>query len=121
MSTIVFPSLSTDGYIEDRNIIIKKILEMFVASDENQSNFFSVKSYKYIVNSHDAGFSVSDEIKKALVDMYSHFFETTTVEVGSTFKEEDSMYLYTISVSAVYAGRIYTLTKDISESIVIKE
>ena len=86
-----------------------------------QSNFFSVKSYKYIVNSHDAGFSVSDEIKKALVDMYSHFFETTTVEVGSTFKEEDSMYLYTISVSAVYAGRTYTLTKDISESIVIKD
>ena len=42
MST-VFPSLSTDGYIEDRGLIIKKIMEMFVSTFENQSNVFPVR------------------------------------------------------------------------------
>ena len=48
--SVVFPSLSTDGYIKDRSLIIKKVMEMFVSSDENQSNFYQIESYKFIVS-----------------------------------------------------------------------
>ena len=74
MST-VFPSLSTDGYISDRGLIVKKIMEMFVSSFENQSNVFPVRSYKYIVNHNEHGMDVATKIENELGSMYEVYFE----------------------------------------------
>ena len=118
MST-VFPSLSTDGYIEDRGLIIKKIMEMFVSSFENQSNVFPVRSYKYIVNHNEHGMEVSTKIENELGSMYEVYFDSTTVKVDYLFDEEKSIYLYSIGVVCFYQGKKYDLTKQMSESIVI--
>lgn len=121
MSTVLFPSLSTDGFVEDRNIIIRKLLEMFVACHENQSVFYNTKSYKYIVNTFEPGFYTADEIKKALESMYGAYFDSSTINVDNEYKEEEAVFLYSISITATYHGVTYNLSKTISESIVIRD
>lgn len=114
-----FPSLSSAGFIQDRNLIIKKLLQMFVASDENQSNFYNIKSYKYIVNSNEDGYETANEIKKALVDLYKEYFDSVDIEVGNEFIEKSSTYVYTLSITAIFDTQTFTLTDKISNNILL--
>ncbi len=116
---VKFPSLSTAGFIGDRNIIIKKLLYMFVDSDENQSNYYKIKSYKYIVNENEDGYATANAIKLSLAVLYSFYFDTSTIDVTYEFVENKSIWVYSISITAIYNTTTYTLKKDIANNILI--
>ncbi len=118
---VIFPSLSTAGFITDRNIIIKKLLYMFVDSDENQSNYYEIKSYKYIVNENEDGYATANAIKLALSVLYNHFYDSVTIDVTYEFIASNSIWVYSISISAIYNTTTYTLKKDIANNILIGE
>lgn len=118
MST-VFPSLSSAGYISDRNIIIKKLLRMFITSDENQSNILPIYSYKYIINTNEEGYESANEMKKALTDMYKEYYDTVSVNVGYEFIEKNSTYVYSLSITAIYDGTTYTMDEKIANNILL--
>lgn len=119
MST-VFPSLSTDGYIADRSLIIKKVIEMFIASDENQSNFYPIESYKYIVSTNEHGYPVVNAVKMALIKLYSEYFDDVLINVKDNFDSENSIYFYSIDVVAYYRKQKYEISKTVTEDIVMK-
>lgn len=118
--SVLFPSLSTDGYIEDRSLIIKKVLEMFIASDENQSNYYPIESYKYIISVNEHGYNVSNAVKIALINLYKEYFDDVLVNVKDDFDSENSIYFYTIEVTAYYKKQKYEISKTVTEDIVMK-
>lgn len=115
----VFPSLSTDGYVEDRGLIAKKIMETFISSFENQSNLFPVNSYKYIVSNFEHGIDVANQIELQLGSMYEKFFDTTNVKVEYNLDTEKSVFYYTINVLCYYNGQKYEVDKTTVENIII--
>ena len=118
--SVVFPSLSTDGYIKDRSLIIKKVMEMFVSSDENQSNFYPIESYKFIVSNNTHGYDVSNAIKLALIKLYSVYFDDVLVNVKDDYDNENSIYFYSIDVTAYYNKQRYEISRVVTEDIVMK-
>lgn len=115
----IFPSLSTQGFIVDRNIILKKLLQMFMDSDENQSNYYKIQSYKYIVNNNPAGYETANAIKLALTVLYSYYYTNLNIDVEYTFVESESIYLYNVSIVGTYNGSTYELVKTISNNILL--
>lgn len=116
----VFPSLSTDSFIEDRNIIVSKLIEMFTASFENQSNYYPITSYKYIVNTYEQGSEVANKMETALENLYRVYFDTVTVKVNHDLSKDNSMYLYSIEIIAYYDKVKYEITREMSEDIITK-
>lgn len=115
----VFPSLSTQGFVADRNIIIIKLLQMFMDSDENQSNYYKIQSYKYIVNNNPVGYDTANAIKLALTILYNNFFTNVNIDVEYNFIESESIYLYNVSIVGTYNGSQYELSKTISNNILL--
>lgn len=116
----IFPSLSVAGHLTDRNLIIKKLLYMFVDSDENQSNYYNIKSYKYIVNENEDGYATANAIKVALMALYNVFYDSVTVDVTYELTV-NSIWVYSVSISAIHNTTTYTLKKDIANNIIIGE
>lgn len=121
MAEKIFPSLSTAGYVTDRNIILKKLLHMFVASDENQSNYYNVKSHKYIINENEDGYATANAIKQALTVLYGYYYDSVTVDVSYEFIENKSTWVYSINITAIYKTTTYTLKNEIANNILIGE
>lgn len=116
----IFPSLSTTGFISDRNLLIKKLIQMFVDSDENQSNYYSVKSFKYIVNENEDGYATANAIKTALYVLYNYYYDSSTIDVTYEFTDQ-SIWVYSVSISAIHNGTTYVLSNKISNNILIGE
>lgn len=115
----VFPSLSTDGFVVDRGLILKKTMEMFFSTFENQSNVFPVRSYKFIVNNFEHGMEVANRIELELGAMYEVYFDTTNIKVDYSLDVDKSIYFYSIGVICYYDGKKYELTKTMTENIVM--
>ena len=111
----VFPSLSSDGFIENRSILSKKLFDMFIASDMSQSNFKDCQSLKYILNSETVDeYSKKDDIKKALETLYSAYFDSSIATVTS-ITTEDNVIVYKMKVDCVYNGVTYSTGGSISK------
>lgn len=112
MGEKLFPSLSTDGWIKDKNILMQKLFEMFLASDFSQGTFQDAESLKYILNksglTDDARRS---EIKTSLERLYRLYFSTVIVDVE--YEAKDGLVSYSIAISAVYDNQTYNLENSI--------
>jgi len=112
--SVVFPSLSGDGYVEDRNVLMSKLFEMFLASDESQSNYTQSQSLKGILNSETVDeYSRREDIRKALVILYEPYYDTVEVSVNIE-TTENNMSVYDVSIDTVYNGEDYALNQNIS-------
>lgn len=110
----VFPSLSSDGFVEDRSILSKKLFEMFLASDKSQSNFKNIQSLKYILNSETVDdYAKNEDIRKGLEKLYNIYFDTVIVSVINTTTDENVL-VYKIQVDANYKGVNYSIKETIS-------
>lgn len=110
---LVFPSLSADGWIKDRNILVNKLFEMFMASDKSQSNFRDVQSLKYILNEEKLSTEErANMIKDSLEKLYRAYFEIVNVTVEVSVK--DGIVDYGTRVYIIDNGLRFEVSKDIS-------
>jgi hypothetical protein len=110
----VFPSLSSDGFIEDRSILSKKLFEMFLASDHSQSNFKDAQSLKYILNTETVDdYAKNEEIRKSLEKLYNAYFDSVIVSVGNK-TDDDNVVVFNMQIDASYNGKVYTIKESIS-------
>lgn len=108
-----FPSLSGDGYITDRNVIVNKLFEMYLASNENQSNIMSARSLKYILGLEGlSDYDMKVELEKDMTKLYLHYFDT--VDVTITVKLIDATRHYMIKLTATYNENIYKLDPSLN-------
>ena len=111
------PHLSVDGWIKNKEIIMLKLFEHFIASEYSQSNIYqgTVVSLKYLTHNHTEVYDLQQAISLALTKMYEAYFKH--VEVIITVKEVDTANLdISIDIDAMdYDDVRYSLSKSISE------
>ena len=115
---------------EIKYIIIQVLLTFLIAlipiyfyldaSFENQSNYYPITSYKYIVNTYEQGSEVANKMETALENLYRVYFDTVTVKVNHDLSKDNSMYLYSIEIIAYYNKVKYEITREMSEKIITK-
>ena len=114
MGSTVFPSLSSDGFVEDRSILSKKLFEMFLASDRSQSNFKDAQSLKYILNTETIDdYEKNEAIRKSLDTLFTPYFDDLIISVGND-TDDDSVTYFNIKIDAVYNGNTYSINESIS-------
>ncbi len=114
MNETVFPSLSRDGFIEDRSILSKKLFEMFLASDRSQSNYKDAQSLKYILNTETIDdYEKNEAMRKSLDILFTPYFDDVIISVGND-TNDDNVTIFDIAIDAVYEGKTYNIKESIS-------
>ena len=77
------PSLSSDGFITNKNLQMTKLFGYFMAADYSQSTFFkdSVYSLKYILAQYTNPATAAVAIETALKELYKKYYDKVTVFV----------------------------------------
>lgn len=108
---IGLPSLSKDGWTDNRDTILEKLYLYWLAADIQDSNLFSsnISSLKYVLSKTDNIDSSISYIKDSLSTLYDKFFDTLTIDV---FKNEEGGLVYLgINIIGYYKDKKYTLDK----------
>jgi len=80
------PTLSPEGFITNRTIMMTKLYEYFISSEQSQSNTFfgEVVSLKYIISEAANPTELQDMTLTALTKMYSKYFASVAVDITVT-------------------------------------
>ena len=110
------PSLTTDGFITNKRLMISKIWDYILASDYSQSNIFygKVTSLKHILATNTPPFGVKDALAKYLNTCFKKYFETVNVEINVIDTGNDSTFKVEIAVALTDDnGKTYHLYDEI--------
>lgn len=120
----VLPTLTIDGFVENRALLMTKLMEYFLATDGNQSDVFRHKlaSLKYILQQHKSPSSVEAAIKEALENLYKKFFNSVTVitlreDVEDPNKKHKGFITIKVDITAGYQGEFHTLSRLLQYSV----
>lgn len=113
ISTI--PSLTLDGFINNKKIQMTKLFEYFLASDYSQSNTFytGISSLKYILAKVGTPEEARGTILSQLNKLYSEHFDTVNVSVDLYEPEGTGVANLHIEILATDDGVTYTLTREL--------
>ena len=77
------PSLSTDGFITNKNLQMTKLFGYFMAADYSQSTFFKgkVHSLKYILAQYPNPGSAAMAIQTSLKNLYGNYYDKVNAYV----------------------------------------
>lgn len=110
----VLPTLTIDGFVVNREILITKLFQYFLASDSNQSNTFygKIKSLKKILKEYSTPQGVANEVRKQLEVMYREYFDTA--EVLTDYEEDNVKNVGFVNIKvdivAYYNNKLYELS-----------
>jgi len=110
------PSLSRDGFIVNKQILMLKLYEHFTVADYIQSNTFAGKvvSLRYILNESKDQYSMISMVTDHLTRLYEAYF--TTVAVDTVLVPSDSKLELTVNITCTDAqGKIYRLKKLVEQ------
>lgn len=95
------PTLSSEGWLTNKEAIIEKLFIYFLAGDVYQSNTFKdyVYTLKEAIQRSDDNHPLQDLISEYLTRLYEDFFPV--VEPTITIQETDTDLLYTIDLKLV--------------------
>lgn len=118
----VLPHLGVDGYVGNKNTILLRGYEHFLASTEAQSNIFkNTPSLKYIMGNSKTNNDLKDNLVDSLTTYYSDYFVSVTVFVEIVEYEDTSNVSFVVDVSAADAdGVSYNLNTStvISDNVI---
>lgn len=119
MSTLIstLPSLSIDGYITNRHVIMYKLWLYFLASEYSQSNIWrkQIYSLKYILNTIDDKMDIGREIELALTKLYENYFDNVQAVCVTNVINVSKIHI-TISLVCEYDKNTYTLKQELSST-----
>lgn len=107
------PTLSKDGWIENRSNILEKLYKYWLVSLVEDSNVFSseIESLKYVMSkSQDIETSV-DQISSSLTKLLEPYFDD--VNIVSRLEEEGNRVYILININAKYQEEEYNLERVI--------
>lgn len=109
------PMLNRNGWIENKEIVIDKLFEHFLASEYSQTNLLygEVASLKFILASSANVDSIRHDIISALNTLFSKYFDTVSVYVNVVSDEKTGTNIFNISMEIKDDGETYTLYKAV--------
>jgi hypothetical protein len=114
METI--PTLSRDGFITNKNIVIKKLFEYFLTSEYSQSNTFyrNISSMKYILSTNKDPYKLKETMENTLLTLYKRYFTVVDVIIDVSENDDSSTIDLTININCKYDNVSYILNRDIT-------
>ncbi len=112
------PTLTLDGFVNNKNAQMGKLFEYFLASDYSQSNVFyrDISSLKYLITEYKDSQELKREIENTLSKLYKRHFDNVSVLVEVKESELSSTTELLINITADNDGKQYYLAKDIKQS-----
>lgn len=112
------PSLTLDGWIENKNLQMTKLWEYFLASEYSQSNIFfgDISSLKYILATSDPKYNLITNLESTLTKLYQRYFDKAIADVGIDANSELNKYKVYITVTCNDSGKDYRLAKELTYS-----
>lgn len=98
MSSNPLPTLTSDGWIYNKETLIERLFIYFLASDVYQSNTFKdhIYSLKGILQSHSKSRTMEEEISTGLIRLYEPYFPI--VEPKVTVEDTGTRLKYVIDI-----------------------
>lgn len=112
------PTLTLDGFVNNKNAQMGKLFEYFLASDYSQSNVFyrDISSLKYLITEYKDSQELKREIENTLSKLYKRHFDNVSVLAEVKESELSSTTELLINITADNDGKQYYLAKDIKQS-----
>lgn len=112
------PSLSLDGWIDNKHMQMAKLWEYFMASEYSQTNLFNgeIASLKYLLATSNPGNNLKLKIEEALIKMYNNYFDNTVCEVNIDSTSELDKYKVYIQITCIDNNNRYYLEREIKYS-----
>lgn len=109
------PSLTLDGWIENKTLQMTKLWEYFLASEYSQSNIFfgDISSLKYILATSDPKYNLITNLESTLSKLYQRYFDKAIVDVGIDANTELNKYKVYITVTCNDGGKDYKLAREL--------
>lgn len=109
------PSLTDEGFISNKNIMLGKLFQYFLASNYSQSNTFfgDISSLSYILANNVPDNKMKADIETTLVKLYSRYFDKAdfVVTIEDNYTDVAPVYIEGVLVDN---GITYTLSKVLS-------
>ena len=108
------PSLTLDGWIDNKHLQMRKLWEYFMASEYSQSNTFfgNIASLKYILATELPSNSLASKIEEVLSILYNRYFDSSSVSVYIDDKELNK-YKFTIAITCTDENNEYYLNREL--------
>ena len=109
------PSLTVDGFINNKKIQMGKLFEYYLASDYSQSNTFNgqVCSLKYVLAMNNDTESIKKAIAVDLETLYGSHFDKIESNILVVEPEGTGKMNVHIDLIAYHNNETYTLTKEL--------
>lgn len=122
--SVVLPTLTLTGWVYDKNLLIKKVLEYFITSDYSESIIYygKISSFKYLVKEygHDK-YLLRDNIKSTLENLYKRYFKEVNVDIDVKEDKNNELNIYLELLCYDENNVKYTLSQSFSSNINILE
>lgn len=89
------PTLTMDGFVTNKNLMVAKLWAYYLTSDHSQSTTFSgdVQSLKYDLLSSDIDSMLTKNIEASLEELYGNYFDKAKADVVlKTDKDTNTQY-----------------------------
>lgn len=113
MATI--PSLTLDGWVNNKNQQVNLLFKYFLTSEHSQSNTFHghITSLPYILAKHTDSISIRTEVSRALNTLYRKYYNKTELNVTVTESDDDGYLRININGSLSDSYGNYDLIKEL--------
>lgn len=117
------PTLTMDGFVTNKNLMVAKLWAYYLTSDHSQSTTFSgcVQSLKYDLLSSDIDSMLTKNIESSLEELYGNYFDKAKADVVlKTDKDTNTQYasisLTLTDIDEKGYSKKYYLSKEIEST-----
>lgn len=112
------PTLSLDGFVNNKNIQVSKLFLYFLSSKFSQSNTYygDIVSLDYILAKYNNPVELKTQILDALNKLYKRHFDRVDLDVKVEVSNADTKINIYIDGTLTDNNTTYTLTKEFSVS-----
>ena len=115
---VSLPTLTTDGFVNNKRLIFYKLWEYFLVNQYSQSNTYkgSIASLGYIIGSGSSPTGVAENVEKTLKDLYLRYFDVANVRCEADLDDGTNTYYMQIGLEAYDESdpdTVFSLVKEI--------
>lgn len=114
----MLPTLTIDGYVTNKNIMMRKLWGYFLTSEYSQSNTFysRICSFKWLLATKDVETDLAKAIEDNLNYLYGKYFDSVVTQVTILDISNTGMCKLKIQLKATDDGKQYDLSQELEYS-----
>lgn len=107
------PTLTLDGYLTNKHLLISKLWIYYLASNKSQSNTFSIHSLKYDLNTSRVDRSLASGIESSLVSLFGSYFDKVAADIDVKTDKTTNTQFCKIALTLTDEDKKYYLYKEL--------